>query len=237
LGAQARCGGGIIDEGTKWTGLLAAVAVLAAPIAPVVAIAGAALGFAVAIRLYEMASGIVVPRRLTLGVAAYAAFALIFGEYLDGYEALPWLDLALHATSAWVLAIVGMALALLPTAGAPPRTPVWILSTLAFGFALMVGAMWEVMEFALDATIGTNTQDTGLDDTMWDVVANLAGALAGTVAGHVAVRSGVRVPGGGLLLDFVRQNPVIYGAWTGPVAQGEVRGGLAGADGALDRGG
>lgn len=233
-------GGRIIDE-ISWraSALLVTcvcIAALAATVFPMLAIAAASLAFGAAIRLYEAVSGILVPRRLTAGVVAYALAALLLGEYLDGYEAVPALDLILHALSGAVLAAVGMALALLPTAGAPPRTPLWLLSTLAFGFAMMVGAMWEVMEFTLDATLGTRTQGTGIDDTMWDMVANLAGCLLGVLACHAATRSGRRLPGGGLLLDFVGGNPVLYGGWTGPLAQREGGGRLAGEDRALQRG-
>jgi hypothetical protein len=226
----------MIRPATALLACLAAAAGLAGA-APSVAILCACLSFAAIIRLYEAASGVAVPRRLTAGTVLYALAALLFGEAWDGYEAIPALDVALHGLSAAVLAAVGMALALMPTAGARPRTAIWVLSVLAFGFAMMVGALWEVLEFALDGTVGTNTQGSGLVDTMWDVVANLVGALGGTLAVHAAVAHGRVMPVGGLLLAFVRRNPVLYGAWSGPLAQGEAGGLRTRADGPLQRGG
>lgn len=212
---------------------LAALAAATAWVWPVVALAALACAFAAAIRLYEAVSGIAVPGRLTAGVALFAGAALIFGELAGGYERVPILDLGLHAVSAAALATVGYALALLPSAGARPRTALWILSVLAFGFAMMVGGLWEVMEFGLDSLLGTNTQRSGLPDTMGDMIANAAGALWGAVACQRSLRTGRAVAPGGLALDFVTANPVIYGAWRGPLGEREPGGGLARADGAL----
>ncbi|CUH40452.1 hypothetical protein JSE7799_03184 [Jannaschia seosinensis] len=210
------------------------VGALAAGSVPMVAITAGSVAFGASMLLFEAVSNITFPRRLIVGVVGFALSALLLGEHLQFYETFVWWDLALHAVSAWILSIVGMGLALLPTAGGPARSPVWILATLAFSFSMTVGAIWEVMEFGLDQTIGTNTQTTGLVDTMWDIVANLAGAVLGAVVGHVAAATGRRVPsGGGLLLDFVVANRVLYGAWVGPLARPErqVGGAQAGSDG------
>ncbi|WP_156801036.1 hypothetical protein [Oceaniovalibus guishaninsula] len=208
------------DRSIRLAGVLAAlwaVAGLAAFAWPGVAIAAVCLSFGAAMALFQAVSGLRFPPRLTIGVVAFSAAALLGGEWADVYEAVPWWDLALHAASAWMLAAVGMALGLLATAGARPRTAVWILSILAFGFAMMVGAMWEVLEFTLDTLFGTDAQDGGNIDTMTDIVANTAGALGGVVVAHAAVASGRRVPPGGVLLDFVAMNPVIYAEWRGPL--------------------
>lgn len=73
-------------------------------------------------RLFESVSGLRFPWRLTAGVVSFAAAALIAGEWANGYEAWPSWDLALHVVSAVVLSAVGMALALLATAGGRPCT-------------------------------------------------------------------------------------------------------------------
>ena len=72
-----------------------------------------------------------------------------------------------------VLSVLGMALCLLVTAGGSPRTAIWLLAVLAFSFSMMVGAMWELLEFAIDFFFGTNAQRSGLPDTMGDTIANL----------------------------------------------------------------
>lgn len=90
-----------------------------------------------------------------------------------------------------------------------------MLAILAFGFAMMVGAMWELMEFSLDATFGTFTQRSGLPDPMGDVAVNMLGATVGAVAAHAHVARGARWPLAGLLGDFMDLNVSVY-PWRRP---------------------
>ena len=204
---------------------------------PVVGIVLACAALSALLPIFTAMSGIRFPRRLVVGTFVFALTALLYGEFADGYEALPWWDMLLHVVSAAVLSVAGMGLALLPTAGGRARTSVWLLAVLGFGFSMMVGTMWEIMEFTLDQVFGFNTQASGLMDTMTDTIANLVGAILGAVASHQAVTFGRRIPPAGVLLDFVEENPVIYGAWRGPSGglRGEARGGEAGADGPFER--
>ncbi|MGZ9811631.1 hypothetical protein ACXN5S_14305 [Pseudoroseicyclus sp. H15] len=164
---------------------------------------------------YTRISGIAVPPGLTSGVLGFSLAAFVLGEYAGGYTATFWWDIALHLVSSAVLALVGMALVLLNTEGAPPRTGLWIGGTLAVGFAAMVGGAWELLEFSIDAIFGTNAQRSGLPDTMGDVATNLVGATYGALAGALVLRRGFRLPLSGLLVAFCERNPVIYGAWPG----------------------
>jgi hypothetical protein len=207
----------IANEALILLGLLALAAMLP-PVSTLAALVALSLAFSAALRLYEAVSGVRLPGRLVLGAAGFAAAALILGERWNGYERFPALDLILHVVSMAVLACVGLALALMPTAGARPRTPLWVLGTLGFGFAMMVGVLWEIMEFALDQGFGMNTQRSGLVDTMWDLIANGVGALIAVLACLRALRTGRAVPPAGLLLEFLAANPVFYGAWSGPYA-------------------
>jgi hypothetical protein len=47
----------------------------------------------------------------------------------------------------------------------------------AFMFALGLGALWEIFEFAMDSIFGLNMQKSGLVDTMWDLIVDTVGAL------------------------------------------------------------
>jgi len=47
----------------------------------------------------------------------------------------------------------------------------------AFVFAIAFGTLWEMFEFGTDQLFGTNTQKSGLTDTMWDLIVNSIGAL------------------------------------------------------------
>jgi len=50
-------------------------------------------------------------------------------------------------------------------------------------FTLAVGAIWEIGEFTLDKTLGTNAQYDGLDGTMLDLILDsFGGIIAGSIA-------------------------------------------------------
>ena len=59
----------------------------------------------------------------------------------------------------------------------------------AFAFAVTVGALWEILEFAADQLFGANMQKpmlgdpSGLTDTMWDLIVDALGAAAVSVFG------------------------------------------------------
>ena len=164
-------------------------------------------------RGFTAVSGLRFPPGFSTGVLVYTAAALLLGEMAGFYVRLPWWDLALHVVVAAVLAQAGWALALLLTAGGPPRTGLWIASILAVGFAMMVGAMWELLEFTIDLVFDTNAQRSGLVDSMTDLIADLAGGVLGAAAVQLRLGSGRRVPGSGLAIEWMRLNPIVYCAW------------------------
>ena len=196
-------------------GFVAAVALGAAiKGAEVVTICAAgSLLLAVLPRAFTAVSGLRFPPGMSTGVLAYAAAALLLGEAWGVYVTLPWWDLALHVVAAAVLAQVGWALVLLLTGGARPATALWIGATLAFGFSMMVGGLWEMFEFTLDVVFGTNAQRSGLPDTMTDLIADAAGALWGAAAVNLRLAGATRLPGTALLVGWLTRNPIVYGAW------------------------
>jgi hypothetical protein len=162
--------------------------------------------------VFRTLSGIALPEGLATGILVYTAAALLGGEIGGLYVTLWWWDIVLHLIASAVLSLVGMALVMMASGGARPHVAMWVLAVLAFGFSMMVGAMWELMEFSLDAVFGTNTQRSGLPDTMGDMAANLAGGAVGAVIGHDTVVRGARWPLGGLLVRFMELNPLLYPA-------------------------
>lgn len=59
----------------------------------------------------------------------------------------------------------------------------------AFMFAVGMGALWEIFEFAMDQLFGMNMQKSGLIDTMWDLIVDTAGALVIALLGWVYLRT------------------------------------------------
>lgn len=122
--------------------------------------------------------------------------AIFLGEVFDFYYLIPFWDVLLHTFSAVMLALLGVTIVdVLNRSGrisvslSPGFTAVF-----AFCFALSLGAMWEMYEFAFDALLGLNMQKfrtaegvalvgrEALQDTMEDLIWDGGAALC-TVLG------------------------------------------------------
>lgn len=173
-------------------------------------VAASCISLALLPKAYSAVIDIAFPAGLSTGILCFCAAALLGGELGGFYVRLWWWDIALHFVAAAVLAVFGMALAMTATGGRRPQGAIWMLATCAFGFAVMVGVMWELMEFSIDAIFGTNAQRSGLPDTMGDQAVNVLGAALGAIAGHAHVHRGARWPLAGLLGRFMDVNPTLY---------------------------
>ncbi len=150
-----------------------------------------------AIRRVEVA--VHLPRSLHAAVVLFVMAALFLGEMRDFYARIWWWDLFLHGMSGLLLGTAGFYLVY--ALNAVDRIGVALnpgfVAFFAFVFALALGALWEVFEFAVDELAGMNMQKTmfddpsGLTDTMWDMVLNTIGAaLVSTVGWRLVRRSG-----------------------------------------------
>lgn len=112
--------------------------------------------------------------------------ALFLGEFHSYYVRFWWWDIALHTSSGLLMGILGFLLVYVLNENKRidihmrPR----FVALFAFSFAVTVGTLWEIFEFAMDQIAGTNMQKpmlgdpSGLTDTMWDMIVNALGALA-----------------------------------------------------------
>jgi uncharacterized membrane protein YjdF len=126
------------------------------------------------------------PYEFQLVALVFAFAALFLGEVRSYYDRFWWWDIALHTTSGLLLGIVGFLLVYILNESRRidlsmrPR----FIALFAFLFAVSMGAVWEIFEFTMDKTVGTNMQKpmlgdaSGLTDTMWDLIVDTIGALA-----------------------------------------------------------
>jgi uncharacterized membrane protein YjdF len=88
----------------------------------------------------------------------------------------------------------------------------------AFLFAVAVGALWEIFEFAIDRTFGTQMQKpmlndpSGLTDTMWDLIVDTLGALGISVFGWWYMRRGADSFIEIWIQKFIARNPDLFRA-------------------------
>lgn len=134
---------------------------------------------------------IYIPPELQLLAIAFVFASLFLGEIHDYYTRFWWWDIALHTTSGFLLGIVGFLLVHIMNEA--ERIDVHMkpgfVAFFAFLFALGVGALWEIFEFAMDQLAGMNMQkamlgdSSGLTDTMWDLIVDAVGALIISILG------------------------------------------------------
>ncbi|MEO8281410.1 MAG: hypothetical protein ABI564_17055 [Ideonella sp.] len=126
-----------------------------------------------------------IPAEYELLTILFVFGALFLGEFRSFYERFWWWDIALHATSGLLLGILGFLLVyvLNEHKRIDLHMRAGFVALFAFVFAVAVGALWEIFEFAVDQTFGTTMQKpmlgdaSGLTDTMWDLIVDALGAL------------------------------------------------------------
>jgi uncharacterized membrane protein YjdF len=126
-----------------------------------------------------------IPAEFQIVAIVFVFAALFLGEVRSYYERIWWWDIVLHASSGLLLGLVGFLLVYVLNENERidlhmrPR----FVALFAFLFAVAGGALWEIFEFSMDQLAGTRMQkpmlgdDSGLTDTMWDLIVDTLGAL------------------------------------------------------------
>ena len=127
--------------------------------------------------------GVHLPVSMIAVISLFLFATLFLGEVLDFYNRYWWWDVALHGGSALGFGLMGVVFALFLFEGDRYAAPPWALSLIAFSFAVTIGAVWEIFEFAMDQMFGLNMQKSGLIDTMWDLIVDVIGAGTGAIIG------------------------------------------------------
>ncbi len=114
-------------------------------------------------------------------VFMYAAVVFIFssvflGQFGGLYDRWHWYDAFLHFLSAVAFGLAGFLLLFVYYVHNKLKLPKGIILFFSFFFCLGVGALWEIIEYGIDHTLGTNMQVNSLDDTMIDLLLDGLGA-------------------------------------------------------------
>ena len=138
--------------------------------------------------LLVASAAVLVARAVNLPRVYDLAFCLAmvltgWGEALGLYDAISWYDTLVHFTVPLLgapVAYIGLArLEVLPDprdeTGLHREIGIFVV-TLALGLAL--GAVWEIVEWTSDRTVGSRLQE-GNDDTVGDLIADGCGSLLG----------------------------------------------------------
>lgn len=170
-----------------------------------------------------IASPLVLRRRLSLRVpyafqilvVVFVFAALFLGEVREYYDRFPWWDSVLHLGSGLLLGILGFLMIYLLNEDERIDLSVRpaFMALFAFCFALAAGALWEIFEFGMDRLFGANMQkpmlgdESGLTDTMTDLMLDAGGGLAISLYGWAYMRRGEHSFISGWIARFAAENP------------------------------
>lgn len=161
-----------------------------------------------------------IPSEFQVVALLFAFSALFLGEVHSYYDKIWWWDIALHASSGLLMGILGFLLVYVLNASekiAFSMTPRFV-AFFAFMFAVAVGALWEIFEFAMDSVFGTRMQKamlddpSGLTDTMWDMIVNTIGAAFISTFGWWYMKRDRRSFIDSWIQKFIQRNPDWFGS-------------------------
>lgn len=141
-----------------------------------------------------------IPRKIYIAYYVFLFCAIFLGEVFDFYYVIPHWDIILHAFSGAMLSALGFIMVDLLNANQRVSVDLspFFESIFAFCFALALGAIWEIYEFAGDILLGLNMQKAytangtaligkaALLDTMEDMIVDAVAAAVVAIAGYKA---------------------------------------------------
>ncbi|MDG2005220.1 MAG: hypothetical protein P8J20_18005 [Novosphingobium sp.] len=151
--------------------------------------------------------------------AALFIFATLFlGEVLDFYHRVWWWDHALHGSAGVLLGLFGFLFVYLVNENemVDVNLKPSFVALFAFCFSVTLGAVWEIFEFAMDQLFGFEMQkpkwddETGLTDTMWDLLVDTIGAAIMAGVGWLYMRRARRARTDHWLRRFVERYPRFF---------------------------
>lgn len=129
-----------------------------------------------------------IPIIFVYGSIVFIFASVILGQFNKFYEKFHWYDAFLHFISANVFGIVGFLIIYVFYVTNRLRIPHLLIILFAFSFALMIGTMWEIIEFIIDRSVGTSLQANSLEDTMVDLILDAIGAIPTLFIGYLYLK-------------------------------------------------
>ena len=138
---------------------------------------------------------VIIPPEFQLISALFVFLSLFLGSALDCYYHFWWWDLVLHTASGFLLGIIGFITlyVLNQTDRLPPEMKPAFRCFFGFTFAVTLGVLWEIYEFAMDRfwpAFDMQSTGTRVVDTMKDLIVDTIGAMVVALMGYGYLKSG-----------------------------------------------
>lgn len=159
---------------------------------------------------------IVIPPDFQLVSALFVFLTLFLGSATDLYYTYWWWDMVLHAGSGFLFGVVGfLTIFLLNQTDRIPRgiRPAFVC-LFAFTFSVTAGVVWEIFEYVMDLIVpwlNMQTGESGVHDTMHDLIVDALGALVVSSMGWAYMKSGRYSFLADAVHGFIRRNPKLIG--------------------------
>ena len=158
---------------------------------------------------------IFLPPEFQLITAAFVYLSLYLGSAKDFYYHFWWWDIVLHAGSGFLLGIVGFLVLFLLNQSERLPTGIRPAFLCLFGvtFAVSLGVLWEIFEYVVDWCFPfSNMQslETGVDDTMHDLIVDTLGAIIVGLLGWAYIKTGRYSFVADGVRKFIRKNPHLF---------------------------
>ena len=136
-------------------------------------------------RLVELVLRLHTDYLLHLASHLYILFVYGIGMIFNGYDRIPGYDKVMHTITGVVFGLCGLIVFYLlkpkeQSEMKVEKSEFWQAALFAAGMAAMIAIGWEIVEYCIDLVLHNDPQhvlDTGVNDTMWDMIVCMAGAV------------------------------------------------------------
>jgi len=150
------------------------------------------------------------PVEMEFVIVVFIYGALFLGEIQNYYLTIWWWDLFIHTFSGIGFGFMGFIILYTLYTHQRVKASPTLISLFSFCFAVAIGAMWEIFEYAMDNIFGLNMQKSGLVDTMWDLIINSFGAFITSLSGFFYIKRGKAQLFSRLVRKFIEKNPQLF---------------------------
>lgn len=168
--------------------------------------------------LFKKQLQIELPAEFHLMAVLFTFASLYLGEIQQFYEQFWWWDIALHTSAGILMGILGFLLVYLlnETHRVDLQMTPGFIAFFAFLFAITIGTVWEIFEFAGDQLLDTSMQKpmlgdpSGLTDTMWDMIVNAVGGFTVSFTGWRYLKGKQDFFVKDWIRKFIERNPGLF---------------------------
>lgn len=151
-----------------------------------------------------------IPEELEILIIILIYSSIFLGEIHNYYTLFWWWDALLHTFSGIVLGLIGFILLRILYQEEKIKARPFIIVLFSFCFALALGSLWEIFEFAMDSLFGLNMQKSGLLDTMGDLIADSIGAFIVCLFGYIYLKRKEGFLFKKIIKDFMTRNSYLF---------------------------